>query len=92
MNNYEFEVNENFELYIFNKDQQSEPIIFQPCWPNGSIWNGKEEAEDWALAYIKSATDNSFEFIPGDGPDNPLLPKPEQIIEIEALITEEPTE
>ena len=48
----------SFVVNIYT-DNQTEPVIFQPDWPNGTPWASSAEAETWAqlcIASIESPT------------------------------------
>lgn len=53
-----------------------EPNIVQPHWPDGTPWASDEDAKAWAEAYIESAENPESEFLPGNSPDQPLIPRP----------------
>ena len=87
MNNYTFEVNESLELYIYDKNQQPEPLILQPTWPDGTPWGSPAEAQAWAEAYIESVTNPDCEYLPGSNPSEPTVAKPIETV----LISQETT-
>lgn len=69
-----------FAVRIF-KEGQSEPIIYQPDWPNSTPWASTTEAELWAQLCIQAIVDNDAPYAPaGPGlagepktvPNNPL--------------------
>lgn len=69
---YRYEVNENNEVFIYT-DEQEEPIIHQPFWPNGELFT-KEEAENWGKTKV-SAFDPNFEFDAGGSREEPIVKK-----------------
>jgi len=75
MSNYTYELDENNAVSIFAEAQEA-PVIFQPTWPDGSAWASSEDATEWAETFIKSMTDPEYEFVVGNGPDEPKKPKP----------------
>jgi hypothetical protein len=54
---------ETFAVRIF-AENQVEPIIFQPDWPNGTQWGSRQEAETWAQLCITSIEDPSAPYAP----------------------------
>ena len=79
MSRYRYEIDEQNVVRVWDSENQSEeglPIFMQPDWPDSTPWANKEEAESWALAFVTSLEDESYEFLPGSGPSEPLIPKP----------------
>lgn len=56
-------------------DTQSEPVIIQPNWPNGTAWASAAEADYWAELCISAMTDPSAPYAPA-GPGMEPQPKP----------------
>lgn len=54
---------DTFAVKIYS-DNQTEAIIFQPDWPNGSLWQSYQEAETWAQLCILSITDPAAPYAP----------------------------
>lgn len=52
-----------FAVKIYT-DNQTEPVIFQPDWPNGTEWSSKQEAEIWAQLCIDSIEDPAAPYAP----------------------------
>jgi hypothetical protein len=52
-----------FAVKIYT-DNQTEPVIFQPDWPNGTEWSSKQEAETWAQLCIASIEDPAAPYAP----------------------------
>lgn len=48
--------------------------LVQPTWPDGTEWADKDEAEDWAKAWLAYNEDPDNAPQPGNGPDLPLIP------------------
>lgn len=65
-----------FAVKIYT-DNQTEPIIFQPDWPNGTPWASKQDAEIWAQLCIASIEDISAPYAPA-GPG--IAPEPKTSI------------
>lgn len=77
---YRYEVNENNEVFIFS-NEQVEPLIYQPYWPNGELFTA-EEANSWGDTKAKSF-DPEYQYDAGGSRENPLVlkPTPEEIRE-----------
>lgn len=56
-------------------DTQTEPVIVQPDWPNGTPWASSTEAETWAQLCIAAMNDAAAPYAPA-GPGLPGQPKP----------------
>jgi hypothetical protein len=69
-----YTVDENNAVRIYS-DEQSEPIIFQPDWPNSTPWADAQEAAAWAELCIASITDPAAPYAPS-GPGLSPEPKP----------------
>lgn len=82
---YRYEIDENNALRVWN-DQQTEPILFQPDYPNGNAWTA-EQAEAWAKIFIKSLTDETAP-LAGPSAEEPTMPRPV----VEAVEETTPTE
>lgn len=59
---------------------QSDPIIFQPDWPNGTQWQSHQEAETWAQLCIASIEDPAAPYAPA-GPGLVGEPKVPEVSE-----------
>lgn len=69
-----YNVNEiNFAVSIYT-DTQPEPIIYQPNWPNGTVWGSSTDASTWAVLCIASIEDPLAPYAPA-GPGLPGEPK-----------------
>lgn len=55
--------NSDFSVKIYS-DDRSEPIIYQPDWPNGTPWASAEEAESWAQLCIQAIIDENAPYAP----------------------------
>ena len=63
---FSYTISETNIVNIFS-DTQSEPVIIQPNWPNGTAWANSAEAESWAQLCIAAMEDPS-------APDAPAGP------------------
>jgi len=68
---------DNNVVKIFT-ESQTEPVIVQPNWPNGSPWASSQEAEEWANLCIAAMTEQSAPYAPA-GPGLSPQPKPSGI-------------
>lgn len=71
---FSYIIDTNNVVKIFT-ESQTEPVIIQPNWPNGSPWNSEEEAAVWAQLCIDSMTSASAPYAPA-GPGLEPQPKP----------------
>lgn len=71
---FTIDLNNNYAVKIFN-DTQTEPIIYQPYWPNSTPWSNESEASEWARLCILSIEDPVAPYAPA-GPNLPPEPKP----------------
>ena len=69
---YQIDINNKVRIY---SDTQTEPVIFQPDWPNGTPWANTSEAESWANLCISAITDPNAPYAPA-GPGIAGEPKP----------------
>lgn len=82
-----FVITENNAVEIYNENEKK-PFVIQPNWPDGTAWASEEEATRWAEAFVNHRTNPDYKFMPGPGPDEPLLPKP--VIDPETGLPVEP--
>lgn len=68
-----YTINENNEISVF-QDEQTEPFLIQPYYPNGDLFDSKDEAEQWAEFFIESFTENGL--LPPEGKGLDRKPKP----------------
>jgi len=76
---YEYKIDKNLVLQIWDKEKPNEemkPFLEQPYWPDGTQWADKAQAENWAKAYIEALANPNSEFVAGNSPDKPELPRP----------------
>ena len=71
--NLTYTVNNNV-VKIFS-DNQVEPVIIQPNWPNGTPWTSEAEAASWAQLCISAMIDPEAPYAPA-GPGLAGQPKP----------------
>ena len=69
-----YNVDSNNVVKIYS-DTQSEPVIVQPNWPNGTPWASVTEAETWAELCLAAMNDPNAPYAPA-GPGLPGQPKP----------------
>lgn len=62
-----------FAVRIYTEGQ-SDPIIYQPDWPNSTPWASHTEAELWAQLCIQAIVDDDAPYAPA-GPGLPGEPK-----------------
>jgi hypothetical protein len=77
---YIYEINESNEIRVWDKENPNEynaPFFYQPDWPNETPWADKEEATAWVELFIETLVNPSYEFLPGDSPDEPKKIRPE---------------
>jgi len=55
--------NASFAVHIYVSGNPV-PIIYQPNWPNGTLWGSYADAENWAQLCILSITDASAPYAP----------------------------
>lgn len=76
---FRYEIDKDNTVRAWNDATPNEndaPFLLQPDWPNGTAWANKDEAESWVKALIESLENPTSEFLAGDGPDQPLVPRP----------------
>lgn len=77
MMQYRYEITENNELRIWLEGSNNgKPVILQPDYPDCTPWT-KEQAKQWAEAYIDMMTNPDCQFFPGEGPNKPIIPRSE---------------
>lgn len=76
--------NETYAISIYD-DINSEPFWYQPDYPNLDKFDSYEEAEEWAKIAIASY-DDSYGFLPPDGKNTGLKPKPTEQEKLEAKL------
>ena len=80
---YEIDDNDNFAIRLWdldNPNENNEPFMYQPHFPNGDVWESHDEAESWAQAKVLEMTDESAPFAPaGRGWEPQPKPTPEEI-------------
>jgi hypothetical protein len=69
---------DNNNLVKIYTDTQTEPVIIQPNWPNGTPWASSAQASDWAQACINAMSDPLAPYAPS-GPGLDPQPKPSGI-------------
>lgn len=92
MSRFTYEIDTNNAIKMWDSENPNEndaPFLFQPDWPNGTPWANKKQADAWAKAFIVALDNPESEFIAGDGPDEPVKPRP--IVE-ESAAAETPVE
>jgi hypothetical protein len=82
---YEIDDADGFAIKLWDTDfpnENNEPIMYQPHYPIGEVWESKEEAISWAEAKIAEISDPDAPYAPV-GRGIPATPKPteEQIRE-----------
>lgn len=80
MSRYYYEIDSNNHLRVWDNDlsnPENAPFLFQPDWPDGTPWASRQEAQDWANAYLEALSNPESEFIQGNSPDAPVIPRPE---------------
>lgn len=70
---FSYTVDSNNTVKIFS-DAQTEPVIIQPNWPNGTPWMSEVEAAGWAQLCINSIEDPEAPYAPA-GPGLAGQPK-----------------
>lgn len=71
---FSYTISETNVVNIFS-DTQSEPVIIQPNWPNGTAWSNSQEAESWARLCIAAMEDPAAPYAPaGPGLDGENKP------------------
>ncbi len=76
MSRYRYEVDADNAIRAWddgNPNENGEPFLFQPDWPDGTPWSSKEEATTWAEAFVKMMEDPK-NGRPGDNPNNAFIP------------------
>lgn len=71
---FSYTLDSNNTVNIFS-DTQSEPVIIQPNWPNGTAWASPQEAMSWAELCINAMVDPLAPYAPS-GPGLEPQPKP----------------
>jgi hypothetical protein len=61
---FSYVIDSNTFIVNIYTDNQTQPIIFQPDWPNGTPWSSYEEAETWAQLCIESIENPSAPYAP----------------------------
>lgn len=62
---------ESFAISIF-ENQDEDPIIYQPAYPNGQTFDSPEESESWANSFIDFRSGAS-DLMPKIGKDMPQV-------------------
>ena len=70
---FSYTVDNNNVVKIFSNNQ-TEPVIIQPNWPNGTNWGSSEDASTWAQLCINSIEDPDAPYAPA-GPGLAGQPK-----------------
>ena len=68
-----YEIDDNNAIRVYINDNTF-PSLLQPNWPNGTLWKDRQEAENWAILYIDSITNEEAPYAP-NGPGETGLPK-----------------
>lgn len=71
---YEVDDTNGFAIRVWNDDlpnENNDPFIFQPTWPDNTPWSSKEEAETWAQQLVAMMQDRR-NGRPGENPQNPF--------------------
>jgi hypothetical protein len=94
MSKYYYEIDAQNHLRVWDNDLElpgNPPFLFQPDWPDGSPWESRAQVQDWADVYINGLLNPDSEFIQGNGPDEPVIPRP-QPVDINPVIPTDPSE
>lgn len=70
--NYTYEIDENNAVRIWSLRKPlpgNAPSLFQPSWPDQTPWASKEEAENWAKAFIECREDETGTYKTGKNPE-----------------------
>jgi len=79
---FQAEINDKNQIRVWDTENPNElnaPFFYQPNWPNGTEWADKAEAQAWLDLFIESMENPESEYLPGNSPDKPKLPRPEPI-------------
>lgn len=68
---FNYRIENNNLVVIYNNENDS--TLVQPCWPNGTAWANKEEAESWAQTEVNFMNDPSIKIIAGFSPEEPTV-------------------
>ena len=64
-----YEVNDNNEVRAWNDElEQTEPFLYQPNYPDGTPFETKQQAEEWAARWYAHFID------PETNPEFPVSP------------------
>ena len=75
---YRYEIDDNFAVFGY-VDGQTEPVLFQPDYPNGDKFDSIEEADQWAKLWIESfSPDKPFA---SEGKNIPGMQKEQDVVE-----------
>lgn len=83
MSRFTYEINEDNVLKMWDAEtvnEDNDPFLLQPTWPNGDAWGSKSEIETWAKAMIASLEDPNSKFIPGNSASEPVIPRPKPTV------------
>jgi hypothetical protein len=79
MSKYYYEIDAQNHLRVWDNDLElpgNAPFLFQPDWPDGTPWASRQEVQNWADAYTTALSDPESEFIQGNSPSEPIIPRP----------------
>ena len=60
---FTYNLSENNTVKIYS-ESQTEPVIVQPNWPNGTPWASASEAESWAMLCVAAMEDPEAPYAP----------------------------
>lgn len=72
---FTYNLSEDNVVKIYS-ESQTEPVIIQPNWPNGTPWASASEAESWAALCVAAMEDPEAPYAPA-GPGLPGENKPQ---------------
>jgi hypothetical protein len=75
--NLSYTVNPNTFAVNIYVEGRSEPVIYQPDWPNSTPWSSLLEAETWAQECIQAILDENAPYAPA-GPG--LIGEPKVVV------------
>jgi len=78
-NRYYYEIDDNNAISVWdneNPNENNQPFLFQPDWPDNTPWASRDEAEGWVSVFIESAVNPESEFVAGNSPKTHPMPRP----------------
>jgi hypothetical protein len=75
--NLSYTINPNTFAVNIYVEGRSEPVVYQPDWPNSTPWSSLLEAETWAQLCIQAILDENAPYAPA-GPG--LIGEPKEVV------------